>query len=199
MRRLVVIALVMLAPACVAGCKLKQPYPGKSYYVLDAASGDAPVTSAAESRVIRVPRAAVAPPFASRALQYKVAPSRFEPSYWDNWADDPGALVATAASETLAATGGFIILPDGRDAAGCESLELQVTALYIDVTGAAPTAVVGLRASLLDAAGAVRLSRDLERTEPAASSDGADVVRAFNAALQGMLGELAAEIRGAVG
>lgn len=56
--------------------------------------------------------------------------------------------------------------------------------------------MLGLRATVLDDADVVRFARELERTEPVDTAEAPDVVRAFNAALQGMLGELSGEIGG---
>jgi ABC-type uncharacterized transport system auxiliary subunit len=180
----------------LTGCSLERPYPGKSYYVLASApaGNTAPVADA--NRVIRVPRATVAPPFSSRMLQYRVAPSSFEPSYYHNWAGDPGGLVAAAAADALAVRG-FTILPEGTSARDAESLELDVRALYVDTTAPTPTIMLAVRATLLDDARAVRMSRDYEQSEPADSTDAADAVEAFNRALGRVLGELAEQVAAA--
>jgi ABC-type uncharacterized transport system auxiliary subunit len=179
------IAIVVLA--FVAGCSLDRPYPDKTYYTLDAS----PPAVAADgaTRVVRVPRAFVAPPFSSRSIQYRVAPNRTEPSYYHNWADDPGALVAAAAAARLAATGALVVVAPGSDARGGETLELEVTTLAVEA-GGAPRVAVALRATLLDADGAVRLSRAFERSEAASSRNASDAVQAFDAALASILDEL---------
>ena len=129
----------LAATVALGGCGLTRPYPDKSYYLLEAAANDAP-RSADGAGVISVPRASVAPPFSSRALQYRVAASRYEPSYYHNWADDPGALVAAAARETLASAGALVVGP-GSGASDGDTLELYVSKLAVDVTGSRATAV----------------------------------------------------------
>ncbi|MHC4991370.1 MAG: ABC-type transport auxiliary lipoprotein family protein [Planctomycetota bacterium] len=186
----VAVALVVI----LTGCSFDRPYPDKSYYVLEAAAPEAMTSPTSPTRAVRVPRAGVAPPFTSRALQYRVGENQYEPSYYHNWADDPGALVAAAAREVVGASGTFIVLGPDSSAAGGETLELYVAALYVDVTGASPSVVVTLRATLVDGDGAVVLSKTIERTEPAASADAEDAVRAFNAALRAAIEELMAQI-----
>jgi uncharacterized lipoprotein YmbA len=194
MRGLIIVTLVMLA-----GCGLDRPNPGKSFYVLDGDEPGPAPSSGVATRVIRVSRATLAPPFSSRALQYRVAANRYEPSYYHNWADDPGEIVAAAASEMIAASGAFVVLAPGTDATGCETLAIHVTTFSVDVTGPMPVVVLALRATLLDDTGAIRLAREFERTEPAASADAPDAVRALDTALQAMLRELTGEIIGNVG
>ncbi len=181
-RRLAIVALCALS-----GCGLNRPYPETAYYVLEVPEPpDAPQV-ADGARVIRVPRATVAPPFRSRVLQYRVAANQYAPDFYHNWADDPGALVSAAAAEALAATGVFMVVTPGSEAVAAETLELNVTELYVDVTGSTPTAVLAIQATLLDDGGTVLGSRLLKRTEPAASAEAPDAVRAFNTALQGLL------------
>jgi ABC-type uncharacterized transport system auxiliary subunit len=189
-RTLVVVVLGSL----LAGCTLDRPYPDKSYYALTAP--DLGRLESAGARSIRVPRARLAAPFGSRSIQYRVGPDQYERDYYESWADDPGELISAATINALATTGAFTaVVPGGSSAAGTETLELFVTSLYADVSvPGATNAVLRIRATLLDGDRAVILSREYGAEVPVGSSDATSVVGAWNASLETILRQLAADL-----
>ena len=142
---------------------------------------------------MRVPRATVAPPFSSRAIQYGVAGNQYESSYYHNWAADPGALVAAVARDLMVRRG-VIVAGPGSEANHTATVELYVSKLAMDVTGERPMAVLVMRATLLDADGAVQRVRTFESRQPAASAEAADAVTALNSILVTELMTLASEV-----
>ncbi|MCP3902466.1 MAG: hypothetical protein GY715_02425 [Planctomycetes bacterium] len=189
--------LVIVVAAPLAACSLERPDPDKSFYALAAPTLESDGT--ARDVTVRVARARVAAPFGSRSLQYRTGPSRYEADYYENWADDPGALVAAAVGEALASNQTFrAVVDDTSVAADARVLELYVTALYADVTNRdQPRAVVGLRATLLDPGGRVVHSRRYKQIKPADGRDAASIVEAFNDALAAIVRNLAVELKGA--
>ncbi|MHC5113439.1 MAG: ABC-type transport auxiliary lipoprotein family protein [Planctomycetota bacterium] len=189
------LAIALLVP--LVGCSLERPDPDKSFYaltppVLEAGGSTSDVT-------VRVARARVAAPFGSRSLQYRVGPSQYQADYYENWADDPGSLVAAAVVAALSSTKAFGAVVDDASVAGdASTLELYVTALYADVTErGAPTAVLGIQATLLAPGGRVVYSRAFDRTAPADDRRAASMVAAWNASLAEIARELAMDVKGA--
>jgi ABC-type uncharacterized transport system auxiliary subunit len=183
-----------LLASLLAGCTLEHPYPDKTYHALSAP--DLGSLNSTEGGSVRIARARVAAPFGSRSLQYRVGPDQYEQHYYESWADDPGELISAATINALAATGAFsAVLPGGSTAADTRTLELFVTALYVDAsTPDATSAVLGIQATLLDRDRQVLLSRDYETEVPVESGDAAIVVDAWNAALETVLRQLAADL-----
>jgi ABC-type uncharacterized transport system auxiliary subunit len=186
--------LVVVLASLLAGCNFDRPYPGKTYHALSAP--DLGSMSSTDGGSIRVARARVAAPFGSRSLQYRVGPDQYEQHYYESWADDPGELISAATIKALAATGAFsAVLPGGSAAADTRTLELFVTALYVDTsTPDATSAVLGIQATLLDRDRQMLLSREYETEVPVDSGDAANVVGAWNAALETVLRQLAADL-----
>ena len=189
-RMLAVVALASL----LAGCNFDRPHPDKTYHALSAP--DLGPLNSTDGRSIRIDRARVAAPFGSRSIQYRVGPDQYERDYYENWADDPGELISAATINALAATGAFIaVVPGASAAADAETLELFVTSLYADVSvPGATNAVLRIRATLLDGDRAVILSREYGAEVSVGSSDAASVVGAWNASLETILRQLAADL-----
>jgi uncharacterized lipoprotein YmbA len=184
----------LLVIVCLGACSLQQPFPGQSFYALDATADEpAPASAPTPGRTIRVPRAQVNPPFRSRAFQYRLGEDRFEPTYFDKWSDDPGTLIAAAATNALRADGVPVVA--ATTTARTSALELHVSHLFADATGAEVEAVVQLRATLVDPEGAVLMSRDFSRHTPVGAGDAADVVAAWRDAFTAILAELADDLR----
>ncbi len=186
-RTFVVIALFVLG-----ACSFDRPSPEKSFYAFETVVTEQSLPTTPR-RLLAVPRASVAPPFGARALQYRIAANRYEPSYYHNWADDPGALIAAAARVMVAGDGAFAVLAPNADASGAAVLDLYVSALYVDVT-VAPTVVLGLQATVRDETSQVLLTREFQRSERSATAEAGDAVAALNTVLEGILDELAAEL-----
>lgn len=180
----------------LSGCALDRPHPSKELYVLPASALER--TAVAQPTVLEVARASIAPPFDSRAFQYRTGEARYEPTYYEQWADDPGMLVTVFVSNSIRSTGEFVVLDD---ASGARSplLHLNVTELYADVreTGA-PRAVVAMIATVVDDDGRVLLVWD-ERLERAAASERpSDIVAAWAEGVDDAIRTLIPKIQGAL-
>lgn len=187
-RGLALLAL-LIAPM---GCGLTHPYPSKSFYVLPAPE----LEPRAETPkiMLTVPRAVVAPPFDSRALQYRVGETLYEPTYYQRWSADPGSLVSAAVSRSLVGTGGFVVLGEGP-ALGTHALMLGVTELYADVRDPrAPRAVLAMQATLVDEQGNVLMVRDARAETPASSDRPSDMVDAWGRGLGEITESLVAQL-----
>jgi uncharacterized lipoprotein YmbA len=184
--------LLLLAPVATLGCSLVHPYPTRSYYALPAV--EVAPADGARRVVLEIPRASVAPPFDSRAFQYRVAESRYAPAYYAQWAGDPGSLLGSAVGEALSSTGAFTVLDDGSGVASSRLL-LTVTELYADVRSAAsPQAVVSIRATLLDERGVAVLTRVDQAETPASSDAPSDILDAWATGLATILESLSPAI-----
>ena len=140
--------------------------------------------------MLTIPRASVAAPFDSRAFQYRVGESLFEPAYYQQWSADPGSLVSAAVSRSLASTGSFIVLAEGA-APGTPVLVLTVTELYADVRDAtAPRAVLAMQATLVDERGDVLMVRDARSDEPTSSDPSSDMIEGWAHGLGEITGSL---------
>ena len=177
----------------VAGCALDRPYPSKTFYVLPAVELSVPPTSG-PPRALHLPQARVAPPFNVRALQYRVGPATYEPTYYDQWSADVGGLLTETVSRSIAHHGAFVVVPDPADATA-PSLNLHVTELYAEVRDAQrPRAVLTIEATLLNARGGILLRHPLRATVAADSNQPADIVNAWSAGLARELDELLPEL-----
>jgi uncharacterized lipoprotein YmbA len=184
--------LPMLLPVLLCGCSLEHPYPSKEFYVLESAELDR--VAIATPVVIEVGRAQIAPPFDTRVFQYRVGEARYEPTYYAQWASDPGSLVAQSVSRSIASTGAFVIVGDASGA-DAPSLQIEVTDLYADVREpGATTAVVAIRATMLDSDGGVLVLREVRREIPSASDQPADIVSAWARGVGDALKELVPEL-----
>lgn len=192
MRRCAPVLVVVLS-----GCALDRPHPSKELYVLPATELER--DAVAQPAVLEVGRTDIAPPFDSRAFQYRTGEARYEPTYYAQWADDPGMLVTAFVSNSIRSAGAFVVLDD---ASGVRAplLLLDVTDLYADVrqTGA-PRAVLAVLATLVDASGNVLLVWEDRRELPAASEQPADIIAAwaegFTATTRALIPKLQSALR----
>jgi len=194
-RCLPILLLVLLLVLC--GCSLEHPHPSKSLYVLP--SSELEHVPSAQPVVLEIGRAHVAPPFDSRMFQYRVGEARYEPTYYDQWAGDPGLLLADSVSRSISSTGAFVVL---NDASGADVpfLHFDVTDLYADVREpGAPGVVVAIRATLLDAHGSVLMVREFRRELPSASEQPADIIAAWAAGVSDAARALIPELQAALG
>jgi ABC-type uncharacterized transport system auxiliary subunit len=189
MKRIVWPILLLLS-----GCSLHQPAPVKSFYIFETPALEPAAPSGGEIQTVRVARARVAPPFDSRALQYRVTENRIEPSYYHNWADDPGALVTKAILESLSTIRMIHVVDASSIAVMTRTLELYITEISVDVSTSNSVAIISLRATLLDPKGVIIKTFDLRRAEPAASGEAPDVVAAWDVALGEIIAELVSEL-----
>jgi uncharacterized lipoprotein YmbA len=176
----------------LASCEIGHPYPSRDYYVLATPGIEACGRAAGEA--IRIGRARIEAPFGSRGFQYRVGDLRYEPTYYEQWADDPGLLIGQAVRGQLGES-----LPTGRavvdDSSPVEAVavDIVVTELYADTERAgAPEAVLSARITLLSPDGEVLDTWGFSQREPAASADPASIVEAWSRAI----GDLASDLCG---
>lgn len=180
--------LSLMALVWLCGCSLEHPYPYKELYVLRSA--DLERDERAEPLVIEVGRARIAPPFDSRAFQYRVGEARYEPTYYAQWASDPGALVEESVSRMMRSTGAFVVVREASGV-GAPLLQLDVTELYADVREPGATlAVVAIRATLLGHDGKALMVREIRREIRSGSEQPSDIVAAWSEGLGDALGAL---------
>ena len=142
---LVAVALI-LAP----GCSLKQAYPAKSTFALEATRGETTVRTLS-AVVLRVrPFTAIAP-FDERVFRSRVGDVRFESDFYNEFVFTPRTLISDQTRLWLQSTGLFVaVLEPSSRAEATHSLEGSVTALYADCRDvAAPKAVMEIRFLLL--------------------------------------------------
>lgn len=187
-RSLVLLVILIISP----GCGMTHSYPTKAFYALP--SLDLEPQAMTLPMMLTIPRAYVAPPFGSRALQYRVSETLYEPAYYQQWASDPGSLVSAAVSRSLASTGGFIVLADGTTP-GVPVLRLTVTELYADVRNSqSPRAVLAVQVALLDEHGNVMLVRDARSELTARSDQPSDIIDAWASGLGRITGSLVPDL-----
>ena len=166
--------VLLIAPM---GCGLTHPYPSKAFYVLP--SSDLEPRAETTQITLTIPRATVAPPFDSRALQYRVGETLYEPAYYQQWSADPGSLVSAAVSRSLESTGGFVVLAEGS-AVEAPVLMLTVTELYSDVRDPqTPRAMLAVQATLLNKQGDVLMVHNARSETPASSDHPSDIIDAW--------------------
>lgn len=193
-------ALILLPLAfLLAACGLNQPYPEKNLYAFATSqlAGDDARTKAPV--VIRVQRARVAPPFASRSFQYRTAQSTYEPDYYNNWADDPGELIAAATVAAMRESGAFeAVIDAGAAPRGARTLDLYVEDLFVDRTSkGGPVAMLRLTATYVGRTGSIIFSQSYEANMRARSARADDVVAAWNAGLSRVLNEIIEDVHAA--
>ena len=163
-------------------------------------SAGAPRASAVSKTTLLVnpPRAAAG--FETRHIVYLREPNRIEYFAYSQWVDTPAQMLAPLIVRAIERSGAFdAVLLAPSAAAGQWRLDTEVIRLQQDF-GASPSQVrFTLRAVLLDSATRrVVAVRELDASVPAATDDTAGGVAAANAAVQRVLGELAAFVANAV-
>ena len=149
-RKLHLLWLVAVALVLVPGCSLKQAYPAKSTFALEAIRGGT-TARASSAVVLRVrPFTAVAP-FDERVFRSRVGDVRFEADFYNEFVFSPRTLIGDQTRLWMQSAGLFAaVLEPASKAEATHSLEGSVTALYADLRdAAAPKAVMEIHLLLL--------------------------------------------------
>jgi len=149
LRTLCLLPLLAVALVLVPGCSLKQAYPAKSTFTLEAIRGGTPARTS--PAVLRVrPFTAVAP-FDERMFRSRIDDVRFESDFYNEFIFTPRTLMSDQTRLWLQSAGLFgAVLDPSSKAEATHILEGSVNALYADLRDvAAPKAVMELRLLLL--------------------------------------------------
>ena len=181
-RTLHLLWLVAVALVLVPGCSLKQAYPAKATFALEAIRAGT-AARASSAVVLRVrPFTAIAP-FDERVFRSRVGDVRFEADFYNEFVFSPRTLICDQTRLWLQSAGLFgAVLEPASKAEATHSLEGSVTALYADLRdAAAPKAVMEIHLLLLKDSSAspeivldktYRQAVPLENRQPAALAAG---------------------------
>lgn len=197
MRRFLILALVLVLPlGCVQG--LQQEPPQKRFFVFEPAlpaERAAPITP----QGLALRRVRVSPPFDSRSLTFRTAPTEFTADYYHQFLAPPEQLATSAVRDWLAASGAFPYVTQTVGGAGYGYvLEVLITKLYGDFEAKTPTAVAGLQVFVLDAAKRNEVVFHTEMQEEIALDDQTPdaLVAGYNQALGSLLTRLVDHLDG---
>ena len=138
---LIMVACCLLSQGC--SDLLKQPFPAKSYFGIDAGSPDSTArigsTTAPSTHPIGCPgmlvRAVrVSPPYDGLAFVYRTGPAQYSTDYYVNWIASPSSLLTGDLINWLVTTSPLPIVPTGSTVRPDYVLETEVTRLMIDRT-----------------------------------------------------------------
>jgi uncharacterized lipoprotein YmbA len=196
-RRLVLVGLSV----GLAGCQFNRPPPQRTYHAFRPETPQRPATAPAGDRSItpslRISRVRIAAPYDSRAFQYRTGTAEFTPTYYDLWADDPGALLADELARRLEEQKVWLVVFDeASPAVGLDTLDARCRELYADVTDPAnPRAVITIRATLLDRGGRVKATAEFSHSEKAGSNSPAAMIEAWSGGIGAVAREIAQTFR----
>jgi ABC-type uncharacterized transport system auxiliary subunit len=185
----------------LAGCQFNRPQPHQTYHAFRPDIPQSPVTAPAgdcsNTRRLRISRARIAAPYGSRAFQYRTGTTEFTPTYYDLWADDPGALLAGELAQRLEQQNAWsVVFDDAARAAGLETLDVRCRELYADVTDpASPSAVITIRATLLDPGGTMKSTAEFTHCEKVSSSNPAAMVEGWSRGIDAIAREIGCTLR----
>ena len=184
--------------AMCAACSLSRPAPIKQSFLLHATrAGGAP--AAAVPQTLRINRFDVAAPFNAKPLVYRLAETRFEPDYYNEFVANPAGMLTERATTWLREAGVFKnVIPMSSTLDHRFVLEAAGTELYGDFRDpGAPAAVLAMRFFLArdDARAEIVYDKTLTRRIAIASRTPEAVVTGLDQALDGVLRELEADLR----
>jgi uncharacterized lipoprotein YmbA len=170
----------------------------RKYYLLDTVR-QAPPASFHRDATLRVRPFGVDQAFAGQSLVYRVAASRYEPDFYDQFLIPPGVMIMEKAREWLADSGLFQRVssaPGPRETTYV--LEANVIEMYGDFRNlSAPQAIMEIRFYLQarpDAAETVVLAKTYRAETPIAERTADAVVAALSMDLADILGQLEADL-----
>jgi ABC-type uncharacterized transport system auxiliary subunit len=195
-------ALVLLGLlATLAGCQFNRPQPNVTYHTFRSEMPEhratAPAGDRSNTRNLRISRARIAPPYGSRAFQYRTGAAVFTPTYYDLWAGDPGELLADKLARQLEQQNVWsVVFDDATPALGLDTLDVRCRELYADVTDrASPSAVITIRIALLDPQGVVKMTAEFTHSEKVQSNSPAAMVEGWSRGIQAIAREIDRTLR----
>jgi len=191
-----VLRLVLAASAALvlAGCGIGKPIPDASTYVVEPP----PPTAAATRRpeYLRVGSVRVAPPYAGRALVYRLDEVQYTADFYNAFIAEPGPLLGSKMAAWLDQAGPFqAVSQPGTPLPASYALEAVVTELYGDFRpDRPPAAVMTVQFAVMDLRAVSAkpvLERSIGRRVPLADDSPSALVRGYGQALGEILLELA--------
>lgn len=197
-RTLLICACVLIS-AC--GLSLSRPAIVKHYYLLQVAEQPAE-TAPAHPVAIKVNGFEVAPPFADRALVYRVEDQRYESDFYNEFFVTPRAMVTSRVSEWLATRHIFSnALPTSSSIEAPYTIEGLVNAMYGDLRNSAePSAVFTVQVYVMQAGAAehrIVLERTYSHQVRVADAGAESVAKGLSLAFQQCLADLETDLRAA--
>jgi len=197
--RPLLICACLLVSAC--GLGLSRPAIVKHYYLLQAAEQPAEALPA-HPVAIKVNAFEVAPPFADRALVYRVDDQRYESDFYNEFFVAPRAMVTSRVSEWLATRHIFgSALPSSSSLEAPYTIEGLVNAMYGDLrNGAEPSAVFTMQVYVMQSGTAERrivVERSYSHQVRVADSSAESVAKGLSLAFQQCLADLETDLRAA--
>lgn len=197
-RRLGAVAAACLA---LAACSLPvaDSGPPARQYLLSADFGSA--APAPDGAVLMVARPRASAGYDSPRMLYLEEPARLDAFAHNRWAAAPPEMLEPLLVDALEATGAFRAVVDGGSGLRSDlRLDTEVLELQQEFFDRPSRIRLALRAILVDArSGDVLFSRTFETSEPAPGNDPESGVAAANAAVERLLGEVAAAVAEASG
>ncbi len=188
----------LLCLAMTACTSVRQAYPQKSRYALEVGvpGADAPV--GAPSVLVRPLRSAEQS--ASRLFTYRTADGRWHSDYYNEFFAAPAALVTVQTQRALAGAGLFShALLVGSRMPTDFVLDGYLTAIYGDAAG--NKGIVEVQYVLMDCRGEkpqILWSRTYRKESVATEFTPPELVKAWNAVLGEILGDLVKDLRGEI-
>ena len=197
--RTLLICACLLVSAC--GLSLSRPAIVKHYYLLQTAEQPAEAPPA-HPVAIKVNAFEVAPPFADRALVYRVEDQRYESDFYNEFFVAPRAMVTSRVSEWLASRHIFSsALPSSSSVDAPYTIEGLVNAMYGDLRNSAePSAVFTMQVYVMHSDAPERrivLERDYSHRVRIADTNAESVAKGLSLAFQQCLADLETDLRAA--
>jgi ABC-type uncharacterized transport system auxiliary subunit len=195
--RLLTVVAVLAMAAALGACALSRPSVTKHTFLLEPAPP--PMASVQKLASVRVGVVNVAAPYRGKAFVYRNDELGFEADFYSEFFVAPAAMLSEATARALAAASVFRrTIPPGAADAGDFVLDGFASELYGDVRDPArPAAVIAITFYLTPANAItpnVIWSREYRQRAPVADATSGALARAWNAALAGILADLARDL-----
>jgi cholesterol transport system auxiliary component len=188
--------LPFLLVIALAGCANNQPAAEKQSFLIQVERPGGALAPVAGT--LRIGRVAVAPPFDERSFVYRRDDVRYEPDFYNQFAAEPAAMVAEAASGWLRQSGLFrMVQPPGGASRADFRLEASISAFYVDFQGDVPASVLDIRWQIVrEGDGSAVLDLDCRQRVGLGERSPAGAARAYREALEQALARLEAAVAG---
>lgn len=199
---------LLLCATLLSGCGLglSRPAPVKHYYLLETTSpaSEAPAQKfeppAAHAFAVRITGFEVAPPFADRALVYRIDEQRYESDFYNEFFVAPRSMVTSRITEWLSGRKIFAaVLPSSSALESPYAMEGLVNAMYGDLRSSAePSAVFTMQVFVTETRTSERpivLERTYSHTVRVADRSAAGIAAGMSLAFQQCLADLETDLR----
>lgn len=200
MKQFLALSLCFLAAACGS---ISKDYPKKTYYAFEIDRADRE-HAAADAPILLVPRFRSGALSKGQGLVYRTAPSTYESDYYSEFFTEPESLLTLVTAAWMEDSGLFSVIVGGTTEVDPDYvLQGALRSLHVDQTVKGETRAVVDIQFFLSRRHRLRSEpvwhRDLQRSEPAESAAGKDVLAAWNRAISDLLAEAERELAEAFG